>query len=78
MRRARLEILTLDAGADLQHRSLHSLGIVGSGGQRDPLVVQHVPIAARVRLDLPRRPGGQAIEGQLHVLALTGALSPVL
>src|SRR6187549_2915023 len=75
----RLEVLAQDPLADLQHRALDPLGVVGADRRRDLLGVEDVVVAAGARLDLPGLARRQPVEGELQValqvcfaLALSG------
>ena len=80
VRGARLEVLALDPGGDLEHRALDPLGVVGLGRDLDPLVGEHVPVAAELGLDPPGLAGAEAVERELDVAggAGTSRASPVL
>ena len=49
-----------DPGRDLEHGALDPLGVVGLGPERDPLVGEHVPVAAAVGVDLATPRGRRA------------------
>ena len=71
-RGARLEVLAEDALADLQHRALDPLGVVGPGRRRHLVGVEHVVVAAGAGLDLPGLAGGEPVERQLQVVLQLG------
>ena len=67
MRGAGLEVLVGDPGGDLEHRALDALGVVGLRRHPDPLIGEHVPVAARPGVDLPGLAGAEPVEGDLDV-----------